>query len=88
MHSQKKSFSGGAMVEKNHYFSDPGPSNQSELLIHTVHLCVQYVHWLHPSIMIKKELKTDHAIHSQKISILGGAMVEKNHYFSDPGPSK
>ena len=26
-------------------------------------------------------------MHSQNFSILGGAMVEKNHFFSDPGPS-
>ena len=40
MHSQKFSILGGAMVEKNLFFSDPGPSNQSELLCRVLHIIV------------------------------------------------
>ena len=44
MHLQKFSILVGAMVEKNQIISDPGPSNQSELVHHTADLCVQYIH--------------------------------------------
>ena len=148
MHSQKISILGGAMVEKNHFFSDSGPSNQSELLCRVLHIFVcstliDSIHqsrekinknwpyyafakifdfrWCHggkiiffriqdqvtkvsccaeyctslcavlsfiPSINQEKKIKTDHVMHSQKFSILGGVMVEKNHFFfSEPGPS-
>ena len=44
MHSQKIMISGGSMVEKNQFFPDPGPSNQSELVHHTAFHCVQFSH--------------------------------------------
>ena len=67
--------------EKSIFFSDPGPSNQSELL-RRVYTSSCAVLSLIPSInQEKNKIKTDHIMYTQKFSILGGAMVEKNHFF-------
>ena len=57
MHSQKFSILGGAMVEKNQFFSDPGPSNQSELLRRVLHIivCSTLIDSIHQSIRITKK---------------------------------
>ena len=88
MHSQKKLFLGNAMVKKNHSLSTQGLNNQSELLQRVQHIfvCNTLIDSIHQS-GLKKKVKTDHIMHLQKFSILGGAMVEKNQFFSDPGPS-
>ena len=89
MHSQKFSILGGAMVEKNQFFSGPGPSNQSELLHRVLHIivCSTLIDSIHPSIRIKKK-KADHVMHLQNIFDFrwchGG---KKSFFFSNPGPS-
>ena len=44
MHLQKYLILVGAMVEKYHFFSDSGASNQSELVHHTAHIFAPYFH--------------------------------------------
>ena len=82
MHSQKYFILGDAMVDKNLCFSDPGSSNQSELVHQTTNLCVQYVHWFQPSINqnLKKNINLQgYAI--TKIFNFRWCHMDKNHFF-------
>ena len=87
MHSQKFSILGGAMVEKNHFFfriQDQVTKVSWYIILHII-VCCTFIDSIHQSGL--KKIKTDHVMQLQKFSILGGAMVEKKHFFSDPGPS-
>ena len=81
MHSQKYSILGGAMVNKNHFFMiQDQVTKVSWYIILQIFVRSTFIDSIHQS-ELKKKLKTDHAMHSQKFSISVGAIVDKNHFF-------
>ena len=86
MHLQKYSFLGGAMVDNNHFFliQDQVTKVSWYIILH-IFVCCTFIDINHQSELIK--FKTDNAMHLQKYFISVGAMVDKNHIFSDPGQS-